>query len=87
MNHVLEDVFAQLSVCNARIWKVCPYPFVNLFQLLLGAWSFKFYDNVGMNTTSSLVFNDIKHVMHFAKEVAFEVCQKGSELHFEDTVN
>ena len=85
MDHVLEDFFAQLVVCNASIWKVSPYPFVNLFQLL-GAWSFKFSDNVRMNTTSSLVFNDIKHVMHFAKEVAFQVCQKGSELYFEDTV-
>ena len=73
-------LFAQLAVCKANIWKVCPYPIANLFQLR-GAWSFKFYDNMGMNTTSSLVLNDIKH------EIAFEVCQKGSELHFEDTVN
>ena len=85
MDHVLEDFFAQLAVCNASIWKV-PCPFVNLFQLL-GACSFKFHDNVCVNTTSSLVLNDMKHVMHFAKEVAFEVCQKGSELHFEDTFN
>ena len=82
MDHILEDRFTQLAVYNASIWKVCPYPFVYLFQLL-GAWSLKFYDYVALNTTSSSLLNDIKHVMHLAREVAFEVCEKGSELYFE----
>lgn len=41
----------------------------------------------GHGATSALALNDIKHVMYHAKEVAFKVCWKRSEFHFEHTVN
>ena len=64
----------------------CLYPFVHLFQLL-GPLSFQFDAGVGMDATSSLVLNDIRHVLHFAKDIILQVRPEGSEFHFENTVN